>query len=97
MGTTIPQRDLRNHNSRIIDRVSAGESFTVTRDGVPVADVVPHTPTRKPPRFRPARDAGARQRLSKAEADAWMAEIRAIDQFVHDDATDPWERTANRG
>lgn len=38
---TISQRELRNDNAAIIRAVEAGESFTVTRRGVPVARVVP--------------------------------------------------------
>jgi len=39
--TTISQRQLRNENATIVDRVVAGESFTVTRRGEPVARLVP--------------------------------------------------------
>jgi len=39
---TISQRELRNDNAQIMRRVEAGESFVVTRNGRPVADVVPH-------------------------------------------------------
>ena len=42
-GETIPLRELRNHTSRILRRVEAGERLTVTVDGRPVADLVPHT------------------------------------------------------
>ncbi len=38
---TIAQRELRNDNARVIDRVVAGESFVVTRNGVPVAELRP--------------------------------------------------------
>ncbi len=38
---TASVRDLRNRGGEIIDRVEAGESFTVTRAGRPVADLVP--------------------------------------------------------
>ena len=41
MTTTIAQRELRNDNARVIDRVVAGESFVVTRNGVPVAELRP--------------------------------------------------------
>lgn len=42
MPETIGQRQLRNDNAEIMRRVEAGESFTVTRNGKPVADLVPH-------------------------------------------------------
>jgi prevent-host-death family protein len=37
----IAQRDLRNHSSGILARVAAGESFTVTVRGEPVAELRP--------------------------------------------------------
>jgi len=41
VSTTIPQRDLRNQNAEIIAAVIAGESFIVTRNGAPVAELRP--------------------------------------------------------
>ncbi|MFZ0041252.1 MAG: type II toxin-antitoxin system prevent-host-death family antitoxin [Solirubrobacteraceae bacterium] len=38
----IGVRDLRNHTSRVIDAVTAGERVTLTVRGEPVADIVPH-------------------------------------------------------
>lgn len=38
---SITQRELRNENARIIDAVTAGDSFVVTRHGVPVAELRP--------------------------------------------------------
>ena len=37
-------RDLRNHGGEVIDRVQAGEPITITRDGRPVAQLVPFGP-----------------------------------------------------
>ncbi len=37
-------RDLRNHGGEVIDRVQAGEPITITRDGRPVAQLVPYGP-----------------------------------------------------
>ena len=34
-------RDLRNHGGEVLDRVEAGERVTVTRNGRPVAELVP--------------------------------------------------------
>ncbi|MDA8392205.1 MAG: type II toxin-antitoxin system prevent-host-death family antitoxin [Actinomycetota bacterium] len=48
MPRTIAQRELRNDNAKVIDAVAAGETFVVTRNGVPVAEVRPITlPRRK--------------------------------------------------
>lgn len=41
MSRTIPQRELRNDNARVIDAVATGETFIVTRHGVPVAELRP--------------------------------------------------------
>ena len=41
MAKVIPQRTLRNNNAEVIDAVAAGESFVVTRNGVPVAEIRP--------------------------------------------------------
>jgi len=38
---TIAQRELRNENARVIDAVTAGETFVVTRNGEPVAELRP--------------------------------------------------------
>ncbi|MGH9043791.1 MAG: type II toxin-antitoxin system Phd/YefM family antitoxin [Acidimicrobiales bacterium] len=41
MAQTIAQRELRNDNAKVIDAVAAGETFVVTRSGVPVAELRP--------------------------------------------------------
>lgn len=39
--TDVSIRDLRNHGGEVVTRVQAGETLTVTRDGQPVAQIVP--------------------------------------------------------
>ncbi|HZQ31793.1 MAG TPA: type II toxin-antitoxin system prevent-host-death family antitoxin [Mycobacterium sp.] len=41
MTKTIAQRQLRNENAQVIDAVVAGETFVVTRNGEPVAELRP--------------------------------------------------------
>jgi antitoxin (DNA-binding transcriptional repressor) of toxin-antitoxin stability system len=41
MPKTIPQRELRNDNARVIEAVVGGETFVVTRNGIPVAELRP--------------------------------------------------------
>ncbi|MGH3638309.1 MAG: type II toxin-antitoxin system Phd/YefM family antitoxin [Myxococcota bacterium] len=41
MSRTIAQRELRNDNAKVIDAVAAGETFVVTRNGEPVAELRP--------------------------------------------------------
>jgi prevent-host-death family protein len=47
MARTIAQRELRNDNARVIEKVAAGESFVVTRNGVPVAELSPIRASRR--------------------------------------------------
>ena len=70
---TISQRELRNDNAAIIRAVEAGESFTVTKRGVPVARVipVPETDLRRVRAADPAYDVTA---LPRAAATRQMAE-----------------------
>jgi prevent-host-death family protein len=41
MDRTIAQRELRNENAKIINAVAAGATFVVTRNGEPVAELIP--------------------------------------------------------
>lgn len=47
MAKTIPQRELRNDNAKVIDAVTAGETFVVTRNGEPVAELRPFQAQRR--------------------------------------------------
>lgn len=69
----ISQRELRNDNAEVVRGVEAGESYTVTRRGVPVARLVPLSsdgdlrcdrPAKKRPRY------SAQQRLSASAPSA---------------------------
>ncbi|MGA2970450.1 MAG: type II toxin-antitoxin system prevent-host-death family antitoxin [Acidimicrobiales bacterium] len=42
--TEITIRELRNHGGKVVDRVALGEHLTVTRDGKPVALLLPLEP-----------------------------------------------------
>lgn len=50
---TISQRELRNDSGAVLREIEAGKSFTVTRRGEPIAELVPYTQRRRP--IRPAR------------------------------------------
>ena len=73
MAKTIAQRELRNENAKVMDAVAAGETFVVTRNGEPVAEL------------RPLR-AGRRTFISRAEvAELAAANVRIDrDQFRTD-------------
>lgn len=47
MSRTIPQSELRNDNAGLIAAVAAGETFIVTRNGEPVAELRPIRPGRR--------------------------------------------------
>ena len=90
----IGQRELRNDNAEIMRRVTNGESFVVTRNGKPVADLVPHQPGDRAD--RPRRSLGELQSLFRelpaVDTDRWRRDLREGDEvFGADDlAADPW-------
>jgi prevent-host-death family protein len=91
MATLIAQRELRNNNADILNRVEAGESFVVTRNGVAVADVLPHSEGTAPPMFPSTKDLTARRRAAKdfaPDRDAWVRDIREADSLIDDDPLD---------
>lgn len=88
----IGQRELRNDNAEIMRRVEAGESFTVTRNGKPIADLVPHRAERVRHR-RSLGDLQARfRRLPAIDVARWNAERDEADVVfgADDPLDDPW-------
>jgi prevent-host-death family protein len=84
MSETIAQRQLRNDNAEIMRRVEAGESFVITRNGHPIADLVPHAATGK--RRMTLGEAQERmRRLPKIDVDRWYADRAADDLIFGDD------------
>ena len=78
---TIPQRELRNDNAAVIRRVQAGETFLVTRNGVPVAELRP-LPAGRERAVPRARLAALAQRLQPLDRARFRHEL--------DDLADPW-------
>jgi prevent-host-death family protein len=68
-------RDLRNHTSRVIDAVQAGERVTLTVRGEPVADIVPHAR-----RARWLSGSGLRSQLVERSADPALS--RELDELA---------------
>lgn len=91
MSVEIKQSELRNDNAVIMRRVSQGESFVVTVNGRPVADVVPHRHETGRRQFVPAIDAVAALNhtpLSASDTQRWRQDVRANDDLPDD----PWTR-----
>jgi prevent-host-death family protein len=89
MTEVIGQRELRNENAEIMRRVAAGESFTVTRHGKAIADIVPHRPGSE---SRPRKTLGEVQaefrRLPPIDVDRWYADRAAADALFGSDDLD---------
>ncbi len=72
--STATVRELRNKGGEVIERVLAGESVTITRDGDPVAELRPLTRRALTAEALVARFA----RLPAVDADALRADIDAV-------------------
>ncbi|MGL5866852.1 MAG: type II toxin-antitoxin system Phd/YefM family antitoxin [Dermatophilaceae bacterium] len=96
MSVVIRQSELRNDNAAVMRRVAQGESFVVTVNGRPVADVVPHREEMRRRRFVPVAElAEAFDSEPVPDAAAWQADLAAADEaFGPDEPTDPFERGA---
>ncbi|MFC4124594.1 type II toxin-antitoxin system Phd/YefM family antitoxin [Nocardia rhizosphaerae] len=89
----IPQRELRNEASRVLRDVRGGQSYTITVDGSPVADLIPH-------RHRRRRIAVPRDEVLNAFADLASPRDTAhssAESAVDDSLYDPYDRAHRRG
>jgi prevent-host-death family protein len=85
VGDTIGQRELRNDSGAIMRRVEQGESFTVTRNGKPVADLVPHARDEQDARRTVGELQDLFRGLPKVDPERWRADRRDADEFFGDD------------
>ena len=95
MAATISQRELRNDSGAIMRRVEQGESFVVTRNGVPVADLLPHdaSRTRGPQQFVPVGViAEGVSELASWGVDRFRHERTELDSLLDDRDVDRWSR-----
>lgn len=90
----IGQRELRNDNAEIMRRVEAGERFTVTRNGKPVADLIPHQARREIRRRTVGEVQAEFRRMPPLDSERWRRERAEADAvFGPDDPVeDPWLR-----
>lgn len=94
MDQVIGQRELRNDNAEIMRRVEAGESFTVTRNGKPVAELIPHQADRAVRRRTVGEWQAEFRRMTPVDSARWHRERAESDAvFGPDDPLeDPWLR-----
>ncbi|MEV0058923.1 type II toxin-antitoxin system prevent-host-death family antitoxin [Nocardia sp. NPDC050718] len=82
----ITQRDLRNRSKEIMDAVQHGTSFTVTRDGHRIGELIP---LRRRRRFVSRADFAA---MSRTSPEIDVANFRADQAIAMDDtAGDPYD------
>ncbi|MEY9988172.1 prevent-host-death family protein [Streptomyces sp. V4I8] len=83
----ITQRDLRTKSKEIMDAVQSGQSFTVTRDGHRIGELIP---LRRRRRFVPRGEFAARSRTaSDISPDAFRADQATT---VEQEQDDPYAR-----
>ena len=83
----ITQRDLRSRSKEIMDAVQGGQSFTVTRDGHRIGELVP---LRRHRRFVPRSEFAA---MSRTASDVSLEAFRADQAATADQETDdPYAR-----
>jgi prevent-host-death family protein len=73
----ISQRELRNDNAAVMRAVEDGESYTVTRRGVPVARLAPLDDDADLRCLRPARTRQAYSEIDRIVAPTSVAEVLA--------------------
>ena len=84
MSEVIKQSELRNDNATIMRRVAAGESFTVTVNGVPVADLVPHQRDQRRTTLPAAEVDALLSQLPPIDVRRWNADSAEIDRLLDD-------------
>lgn len=78
----ITQRELRNDTPAIMRAVEHGESFVLTRNGTPVADLIPHARPAERRRVTGADLLAAAETLPRVDAGQFFADI---DRYVDPD------------
>ncbi len=79
MAETVTARDANHHFARLLNEVAAGKEFTVTRNGVPVARIIPEPAPQGTRRLTPE------QERIRAESKAflrrgWPLGIKRLDR-----------------
>lgn len=85
MPDIIAQRQLRNDNAEIMRRVEAGESFVVTRNGKPIANLTPHAQAPKRRKTLGELQEERRRNGPRVDLDQWLADREKDDLIFGDD------------
>lgn len=78
MTRQITQRELRNDAPAIMRAVEHGEHFVLTRNGTPIADIVPHARPGKPTSFTGAELIRAAAELPPIDSEQFFADQDAV-------------------
>ncbi len=82
MSRTISQRELRNDSAAVLREVQAGQTITVTRNGMPIAELRPLPPRRFVAR---AAIASAAPRAARVDLARLRADLDAVvDPLTHE-------------
>lgn len=71
----ITQRELRNDTPAVMRAIEAGESFVLTRNGTPIADLIPHARAAEPRRVTGADLVAAREQLDAIEPERFFTDL----------------------
>ncbi len=82
MSKKITQRELRNDTPAIMRAIERGESFVLTRNGTPIADLIPHARPAERQRVTGADLLAAADQLPKVDVEQFFADI---DRYVDPD------------
>jgi antitoxin (DNA-binding transcriptional repressor) of toxin-antitoxin stability system len=82
MSKKITQRELRNDTPAIMRAIEHGESFVLTRNGTPIADLIPHARPAERHRVTGADLLAAANQLPNVDVEQFFADI---DRYVDPD------------
>lgn len=78
MSRHITQRELRNETPAIMRAIENGESFVLTRNGSPIADLVPHARSSKNRRATGKDIMAAAAELPRIDVEQFWADLDSV-------------------
>ncbi|WP_028926839.1 type II toxin-antitoxin system Phd/YefM family antitoxin [Pseudonocardia acaciae] len=78
MARHITQRELRNDTPAIMRAIEDGESFVLTRNGTPIADLIPHARPAKTRRATGRDIMEAAAQLPKIDVEQFWADLESV-------------------